>query len=32
MNDKEFCNFINFLSKLISIVAGCDCKNNFTSF
>ncbi|HKO39706.1 MAG TPA: hypothetical protein VJU85_00465 [Nitrososphaeraceae archaeon] len=27
MNDnKDFCNFINFVSKLISIVFSCYCK------
>ena len=27
MNDnKDFCDFINLLSKLISILLGCDCK------
>jgi hypothetical protein len=25
-DDKDFCNFINFMAKLISLLAGCGCK------
>lgn len=26
--NEDFCNFINLISKLISILTGCDCKNH----
>ncbi len=25
-DNKDFCDFINFLSKLIPILTGCDCN------
>jgi hypothetical protein len=25
-DNKDFCDFMNFLSKLISLLAGCNCN------